>query len=150
MEAAIISFFLQEEPITKYLNWASMIASVISISIAAYLLWKKARPEIDKIRSESSSSAADAVESYANATRLYSEEVKSLKEEQKALRKELDDNLLKIRELEVKLDDLSDYVDRLIHQIKSLNAVPVPFRARKRKSPREIPQEDTNNNSNVE
>lgn len=118
----------------KYLNWFATIMSIVSLAMGAYVLWRKAKPEIDKIRSETDSSAADAVESYANATKLYSEEVKSLKEEQRALRKELDANLLKIRELEMKLEDLTDYVDRLIHQIKSLNAVPVPFRARKRKS----------------
>lgn len=133
------------ETISQYAGWISAIVNVLLIIAGGWIMIKKAIPEVQKIRSESSADDASAVESYAHATQMYADELKTVREEMRTLRKELDtkDSIIKQRDeiiaerdkiilgQRITIDDVTDWADRLVHQVKSLGGIPVPFRSAK-------------------
>ena len=75
---------------------------------------------------------ADAAESYASATKTYAAEVVRLRNEMKDLRAELDETKKQVKEQDREIQDLRDWAERLVYQIKSLGAVPVEMRKSKK------------------
>ena len=110
------------------LNAIISLVSMVVALIAAGTGIAMTRPNRNKALAEAEASNADAVKSYAMATATYALEVKTLRDDVKTMHKELDERDSIIRELRVQLDDLKDWVTRLVHQVKSLGKKPVPFR----------------------
>lgn len=121
--------------LTALLVWLPVIANLV-LSIGSYLmLFRKLKPEIDKIEAETDSESASAVQSYATATKIYSEELAKVREELQDLSnkiKERDETINArdrvIAEQSVTIKDLTDWAERLVYQVKSLGVVPVPFK----------------------
>lgn len=139
------------ETLTEFSNWMAVIVNIAILILGGYVLWKKAPPEIQKIRSESISSEGDAAESFANATKIYAEELKAVRVELKDLRKQVDEKDAEIKriieskdkiiierekiilEQKTVIADLTDWAERLVHQVRSLGGVdPVPLRMTKK------------------
>lgn len=130
-------------------NWTNWIPLLVNSLIAAgtfFILWRKASPEINQIRSEAeknealaNTSEAQAAKTYAEAADLVGEQLKEVRQEVKDLRKEIDvlNNVIRereklIMEQTVTIEDLKDWAERLIFQLRSRDpsAEPVPFRPR--------------------
>jgi len=101
-----------------------MFVTVIGALVAVY----SARANLNKTHAETTNEDAQASESYAAAARSFAEEVSKLRLEVKQLRIEMDARDKTIKILTVDKLDLQDWAERLVHQVKSLGAEPVPFR----------------------
>ena len=114
----------------------ALIAAVPGFILGAaslYLALRKAPVEIAKTSADGEASRAEAAESYANATATYAKEVASLRTEVSDLRKKLDESDKLKQSLAWQVEDLMDWADRLVHQVKSLgDQPPVPFRQRRK------------------
>jgi Tfp pilus assembly protein PilO len=113
----------------KLINWIPLLANALIMLGGWYILWRKAKPEIDKTDAEARSEDANAAEASATAVKLYAEELTSVRKELKELRAELDSRDSIILDLKTVLDDTKDWAERLSHQVISLGAVPVKFRS---------------------
>lgn len=113
-----------------WLNWLPLMLTSLVSAINFFFLWKRATPEIEKIRSESEKDDADAVESYANAARVVAEELTKVRDEVKVLRGEIYERDKIILQQRIMIDDLKDWSTRLIFQMKSINKdiEPTPFK----------------------
>lgn len=132
MEEIVTKVFQEPIDVNLLLAWMAPLISIF-ISVGTYLiLWKKAKPEIDKIKAETSSEDATAAESYARAAKTYAEELESVRQELANLRREIDSRDKLILEQGLVIEDLKDWAQRLIFQVKSLNGNPVPLRSTSR------------------
>ena len=115
------------ETIEAVVVLGGVLATWAGVGTQMYL----SRSNRKKLNADANSEDASAIESYANATRTYAEEVKNLRTEVAELRNSLDERDAVIREQATHIEDLKDWADRLVHQVKSYGATPVPFRQRK-------------------
>lgn len=129
-------FCFEGEIVENLINWIPLAITTILGVFNVYILWKKARPEIKKIESESASEYAAAAKASADAVKLYTDELTGVRAELKELRKELDakDAIITARdkvimEQKTTIDDLKDWAERLTYQVKSRGEIPVPFRS---------------------
>jgi uncharacterized coiled-coil DUF342 family protein len=104
------------------------IISSIVISILA------ARGQFKRIPSQNDSDDANAVRSYAeaaerisNENREMANEVYRLRDQMNDLRKKLEEQITLIQQLKMERDELKNWAERLVHQLKSHELEPVPF-----------------------
>lgn len=82
---------------------------------------------------------AQASETYAKASQMVAEELVKVRAEQAELRNVLDERDQLIFKLQGDNADLQNWAERLVHQIQSLGAEPVPFRSSRTKP---LPKKD--------
>jgi hypothetical protein len=110
----------------------SALAVLVSLTATGIQLWKWNTGEQPR-------SAADAAGELTDTSLAllepYRQEVKALRLEVKQLR---DDNTA-LREKMIELEDVKDWAERLVHQVKSLGGEPVKIRIRQEKATNVIP-----------
>ena len=104
-----------------------IIASLVMSILAA-------RGQFKRIPSQNESDDASAVRSYAeaaerisNQNREMANEVDRLRGQMNDLQKKLEEQMTLIQQLKAERDDLKNWAERLVHQLKSHELTPVPL-----------------------
>lgn len=113
----------------EVLNWLIDIVPLVVSMFTLYILYRKLKPEVVKIESEANSENASAVESYAKATQIYSDELARVNEQIRILIAKGEQKDKIIMEQTITISEVTDWAERLVYQVRSMGAVPVPFKA---------------------
>ena len=113
----------------------SGIVGIISTITMIFIGLRKAPKEITQLDANAAKSYADAAESSARRAEQACRELDEYKEKTEGELKLLHDEIAIIKqereELKLLVDDLQDWAERLVHQVKSLGGDPVKIRKRK-------------------
>ena len=118
--------------IEQYVLLGGLIVTWIGAAISIYnvrLTRRNLAAQTENVEAQSTSEDAKASESYANASRLVADELVTVRTRLAELNNILDGRDKLIFQLQGDKADLQDWAERLVHQVQSLAAEPVPFRS---------------------
>lgn len=106
------------------------IVSIVGAAMAIYAVWRK-------VPHEARGFDASAAEAFEKAATSAAERATRLEARIEKLEKLTSDQEARIETLECENEDLRDWIERLVHQVQSLGAVPVQIRKRGKKEVRD-------------
>ena len=119
----------------------SIIGTVISVIGAGVAIYK-VKPETKKMHAEGESALSEAAESVASGAKIITDlattelakRVSEMEDREKDRERELSRMRLELEDVKSVLADWQDWARRLVHQLKSLDIEPVPFKVDKNTS----------------
>lgn len=109
------------------MDWSTLLPYIISI-IALFIAIFKAPHERREIVSRAESQEADTAEKYQRIADRAAETTLKLNERVTELENEVRKLLAKLKKAEQENEDLRDWAERLVNQVKCLDAEPVTIR----------------------